>query len=847
MNLKKVFKAVTGALALCLLFIMVSCANPSSGGSGNGGTVETEEQKSLYGTYWGSLTVAGQSYDMALVANGKTASLYSTMMTQSYPLVKYVKNADGTYTLHCYNSGENTTADSTHVKVTFTLGENGSVTCVPLIVPMAQIATFSTCTKGNAYNGEYDQGQGGQQGGGTTYPDVAQDTLYGSYWGKYMGYESCWVIKADSLGLYSSQMSGDYGYVCYKKDSSTNQWTLECYKTEEDYNQRLQLNQGARITIEFDTSKETYTAVGTVKAMGTASSELEKGLPYDNRYHTPVINNFDMKSMTLSEAITDISTVTESTYYKLSGAVEESTFANLLTALKNLAKNTPDGVYAALDFSDVTGLTTIPDNALKSAKRLAAITLPSTVTSIGTAAFNSTSIQSLEIPDSVTSIGAQLCNFCTSLNTLKIGNGIKEIPQSAFNSCPLTSLEWGENIEIIGDNAFLCPDRHIEEIILPESVKSIGKQAFSGASNGTTPKKIYIGKNVESIGQQAFEYNVALEQFEVSPQNNYFESDGAVLYTKGKETLVSAPTASGVFTIQSGVKKIYPFAFRGLANVTKIIVPDSVTEIGASCFQNCHVSEVILGSGITAIPTAAFNNSKITSITIPEGVTSIGKNAFSVCKDLEEVIMTDNVTSIDEGAFKSCEKLESITLSRNISVICTGTFNNSGLKSIVIPDSVTEIQGTAFASCKSLESVTLSRNLTTIAMGAFSSSALKSVVIPDSVETIGSNAFGSTSLESVTLGSGLKTIEGNVFSNTQSLKSITIPSQVTKIGKNAFNKSAIESVTFEDTTGSWYATDSTDYTGGEKIEDFPSSTDKAANATALNTTYKGKYLYKVNE
>ena len=33
---------------------------------------ETEEQKSLYGTYWGALTVAGQSYDMALVANGTT-------------------------------------------------------------------------------------------------------------------------------------------------------------------------------------------------------------------------------------------------------------------------------------------------------------------------------------------------------------------------------------------------------------------------------------------------------------------------------------------------------------------------------------------------------------------------------------------------------------------------------------------------------------------------------------------------------------------------------------------------------------------------------------------------------
>ena len=208
----KSLRCFAALAASVLLFTagLVSCSDSDEPDVSNPPVItpsETEEQKSLYGTYWGSLTVAGQSYDMALVANGTTAALYSTMMTQSYPVVKYVKNADGTYTLHCYNSGEDTTADSTHVKVTFTLGENGSVTCVPLIVPMAAMAQFSTCTKGNAYNGEYDQGQGGQQGQQTV-------TDYSPYYGTFEG-----AVMKQTVTLTVSEASVDQGgnYGAYTK------------------------------------------------------------------------------------------------------------------------------------------------------------------------------------------------------------------------------------------------------------------------------------------------------------------------------------------------------------------------------------------------------------------------------------------------------------------------------------------------------------------------------------------------------------------------------------------------------------------------------------------------------
>ena len=769
--------------------------NPSSD------SAETEEQKSLYGTYWGSLTVAGKSYDMAIVVDGTSASLYSTMMTQSYPLVKYVKNADGTYTLHCYNSGENTAVDSTHVKVTFTLGENGAVTCVPLIVPMASMAQFSTCTKGNAYNGEYDQGQSGQQGqqgGETTYPDVEQSSLYGSYWGKLnFGslFDMCLVVSSERITLASSAMTHHYDDFTFEK-SEKNKWTATCWQNEG--------HTAVSVSVDFDTSVTPYQAVATIVPMSASSEVLTMGKEYNDEF-SPKEREFSSSvNATFSQAVEQIPVITENTSFKLNGQLESDSLTNIYQALYQLyvrcAQNGLE-LYVELDFTEITDFTEIPDNAFNFSACLASIKIPSSVTKIGNSAFDSSGFSSIDIPDSVTQIGELAFHVCSRLKTVTIGKGLTVIPKNCFAASPeLESVQIGENVQTIGENAF--QECGLEEVIIPDSVKTIETCAF--INNNNKLKKVHIGKNVDTIGERAFNKNKTLTDFTVDSANPNFSSDGTVLYNKDKSILIAAPEISGDYTVSSTVSSIKPLAFESTV-CNSITVPDKVTSLGKQAFWNSEVEKVTLGTGITSLSNCCFMSAtKLTEVNIPE-----------------------TITVIEAGAFQSC----------------------TSLKSVSIPSSVTEIQIQAFYGCSSLESITIPDSVTSIGQAAFRNcTSLKSIAIPNGVEQIAKQMFDSCkALESVTLGSGVKTIEENVFSNTTSLKSITIPSQVTKIGKNAFNKSAIESVTFEDTTGSWYATSSTDYTGGEKIEGFPSGTDTAANATALNTTYKAKYLYKMSE
>ena len=131
------------------------------------------------------------------------------------------------------------------------------------------------------------------------------------------------------------------------------------------------------------------------------------------------------------------------------------------------------------------------------------------------------------------------------------------------------------------------------------------------------------------------------------------------------------------------------FKLTGLADtsLTQIVIPDCITELGSSAFQN---------------------RSNLKSVVIPDSVTKIGGAAFSGCSNLESVLIPDSVTEIESAAFRRCSSLESVVIPHSVTKIGDNAFEDcSNLESVVIPDSVTEIGWNAFSGCSNLKSVEL--------------------------------------------------------------------------------------------------------------------------------------------
>ena len=114
--------------------------------------VPSVQQSDLYGSYWGSLTMMGKDFPLCLVIEADKVALHSDVMGMEYPLVKYKDEGNGTWTIGCYDDGEDTTKPTTHTTVSVDTKASPFI-AKATIIPMH--VTSAPLKKGKAYNNEY--------------------------------------------------------------------------------------------------------------------------------------------------------------------------------------------------------------------------------------------------------------------------------------------------------------------------------------------------------------------------------------------------------------------------------------------------------------------------------------------------------------------------------------------------------------------------------------------------------------------------------------------------------------------------------------------------------------------
>lgn|GEM_PF-2044323 len=530
--------------------------------------------------------------------------------------------------------------------------------------------------------------------------------------------------------------------------------------------------------------------------------------------------------------------------------------------VRGLKKRVFDGMtlLRKVTFAENSQLQYIGEYAFRVCENLNDIDIPASVDSLGAGAFaDCTSLREVTIPENVRVVEniayasiSPLFEGCTGLkrvnwlarNCADFGERTPFYMHHSFGGDVLIqpdTIVFGDNVEHIP--AKLCYKMsRLHGIEIPESVTSIGDEAFSGCTavdsvicHIHTP--LHVNANVfDGINRPETKLYVPFDavlayrtadvwkDFDIKmlPQDEYSGMCGETAmwtYTKATRTLRIHGTGAMTYNTEYEV-----FA----ADVDTLIVDKDITEVRPiiDCLDNdCfswrtegtfenlnNLKKVIWNArnatgGTTDIPiideefeeeqyVASINlfgnnytlKESLENFEFGPDVVVVPNGICSSMRGIRHISLPEGVETIGVWAFEYCDNMESITIPSTLKTIEASAFEFcTALTSLHLPEGLTRIGNSAFIYCKSLESTNWPSTVTSA--GTYMFTDCESLrALPEGITLFTDGMFqGCKSIEEAVIPAGITELPNSVFYGCTSLRRVELPASLTLIGNLAFS------------------------------------------------------------
>ena len=248
----------------------------------------------------------------------------------------------------------------------------------------------------------------------------------------------------------------------------------------------------------------------------------------------------------------------------------------------------------------------------------------------------------LVIDSSVKIIGVEAFKGA-KIQAIKFSDSLELISNSAFENTLIMSVQIPNTVEVIGASAFAY-NNELTEAVIPNSVKSIGASAF----NGTRLKQVNIPTTLTKIENCTF---------------------GNLDFGQGSISLVIPPSVTSIVGCafwNSGITNLSLSdslqVLEGFSRnkISTLVVPNSVTRIGAAAFSNNPLISLQIPNSVITIDEYAFANTYLSDINLPDSLKTIKNEAFANNIRLKTISIPDKIEYLGTDILKGSSSLQEI-------------------------------------------------------------------------------------------------------------------------------------------------------------------------------------------
>lgn len=253
-------------------------------------------------------------------------------------------------------------------------------------------------------------------------------------------------------------------------------------------------------------------------------------------------------------------------------------------------------------------------------------------------------LKKVVFPDSLTSIPRAFCRSVSALEEVKLPANLKIISNASFSKCTnLKTIDLPDTVTEIGAFAFAdCTS--LKDFTIPDGIKSIGEEAFY--NSGIT--SLVVPESVETIDKLAFSHMANLT-------NATFPAGCGITFSDCKNLKTAKITGNPTV--------IDNYMFYECSQLTDFEIPGGVKKIGYAAFYNTALKEAVIPASVTEIDDWAFGECQnLEKAVLSDGLKSIGGAAFYECPELTDSNIPDSVTTLGDFAFGWCPKLKDMTI-----------------------------------------------------------------------------------------------------------------------------------------------------------------------------------------